>query len=66
MHGAIVENRSVREVHEDSSTELMYRDVRYVDFAGAQKSVKPQSRKKCIFSGARYFCPLFLSVMHLT
>jgi hypothetical protein len=38
MHGAIVENRSARLVHEDrpgwrTSTELMYMDVRYVDLA---------------------------------
>ncbi len=33
MHGAIVENRSVQVVYEDSSTELMYMDVRYVDLA---------------------------------
>jgi hypothetical protein len=36
------ENRSVRLVHQDrpgwgTSTELIYMDVRYVDFAGAQK-----------------------------
>jgi hypothetical protein len=50
------ENRSVHEVHQDrpglrTSTELMYMDVRYVGFAGAQKSVTPQSREKCIFRG---------------
>jgi hypothetical protein len=68
-----VENPSVLEVYEDrlgwrTSTELMYMDVRHVDFAslqgcnpleqcrrycrGAQKSVTPQSREKCIFSAA--------------
>jgi hypothetical protein len=67
------ENPSVLEAHEDrpgwcTSTELMYIDVRYVDFAsllgcnplersrrycrGAQKSVTPKNAEKYIFSAA--------------
>jgi lipopolysaccharide export system protein LptA len=65
IHGAIVENHSVHEVHQErpGSTELMCMDVRYVDFAGAQKSVPPQSRKKCTFSGAlKLICLLSLAL----
>ncbi len=40
-------------------------DVRYVDFAGAQKSLTRQSRKKCIFRGAlRLKRPLFYQMFH--
>jgi hypothetical protein len=47
MHGAIAENRSVHKVHEDSSTELRCRTY-CMPFLQEQKTVTPQSRKKCI------------------
>ena len=48
------ENRSVYVIHEDSSTEVIYR-MYCMPILQEQKSVTQPSRKKCIFRGAHDF-----------